>query len=374
MRYKILYLLKVPPPFTGATLMNSYVLKSRLLREKFSVDEVCVSYTISRNDFGKYSNRKIIVIINTIKNIIIKLINNKPAIVYFQISPVGFAFIRDFIYCVIIKLFSIHIVYHIRGKGIKYYSDNNIIMKYLYKYAFNNASIICHSDIVANDFKVVYEGKPYIVENGIEQIIDDITNKNNKIPNILYISTYRKSKGLFDLISAAEVIKNKGILFKLKLIGEPTEEVTIDKLKETIRNRNLEDIIEVLGPKYNGEKYSILKSSDIFVFPTLFEAFGNVVLEAFQAGLPVVASDEGSLPRMIDDGVDGFIYKKGDVNKLAEKIEILIHNKELRCIMGRNGREKYLNRYTLERFEERLCNTLLTIIKKLKNASTHPTT
>ena len=73
-----------------------------------------------------------------------------------------------------------------------------------------------------------------------------------------------------------------------------------------------------------------------------------------QFALPVVSTFEGAIPEIVDDGVTGFLVPPKDVISLAEKIEILINNKNLRIQMGDAGRKKFLEKYTLDKFEQNL--------------------
>jgi glycosyltransferase involved in cell wall biosynthesis len=75
-------------------------------------------------------------------------------------------------------------------------------------------------------------------------------------------------------------------------------------------------------------------------------------------GLPVIATPEGGIPAMVQEGVTGYLVPHGNVAVLADALETLIRNPELCASMGENGRKRYLECFTLERFEQGLCNIL----------------
>jgi len=97
------------------------------------------------------------------------------------------------------------------------------------------------------------------------------------------------------------------------------------------------------------------------VLPTLNDCFPLVILEAMRAGLPVVATDEGAIPEIVDDEVTGYIVPKNQPENLADKLELLLYDPELRKRMGGAGRNRFLEKYTLDKFE----SGLLTIFQNV---------
>lgn len=92
------------------------------------------------------------------------------------------------------------------------------------------------------------------------------------------------------------------------------------------------------------------------LFPTFYhnECFSLVLLEAMEHGLPCISTTEGGIPGIVDDGKTGFLVPKHDVAVLADKILLLLSNPDLRCKMGKAGREKFKKEFTLEVFEKRM--------------------
>jgi len=85
-------------------------------------------------------------------------------------------------------------------------------------------------------------------------------------------------------------------------------------------------------------------ASDVFVFPTIYEPFGLVIVEAMASGLPVITSRVAGAADVIIDGVNGLLLRgPSDVNDLAAKIELLLSNVELRKTMGERARETVEN-------------------------------
>jgi len=91
---------------------------------------------------------------------------------------------------------------------------------------------------------------------------------------------------------------------------------------------------------HSSDLWEYYAASDVFVFPTIYEPFGLVIVEAMASGLPVITSRSAGAADFITDGVDGLLLSDpGDTNDLAAKIELLLSNAELRKTMGERARE-----------------------------------
>jgi len=227
--------------------------------------------------------------------------------------------------------------------------------------------VICLSDNLSNDVTAVYKGKPFIVNNGIETIGEWPEIKRAvKLPRILFLSNLIGTKGVYDFIDAIRILKSKQIDFEAVMVGAPGD-ISEKKLNDTITKKQLDSVLRFLGPKYDAEKYRQFILADIFAYPTQKDAFPLVILEAMHFGLAIVSSDEGAIPEIIDDGLTGLIIEKGNPKDLARKLEMLIRNEPLRNSLGFAAKEAFLQKYTVERFQENMKLTFMQIVKKIEN-------
>lgn len=117
-------------------------------------------------------------------------------------------------------------------------------------------------------------------------------------------------------------------------------------------------MVNYWGRKYNNDKEVYWENADLFVFPTLNEAFGLVLLEAMEHGLPCIGTDEGGINDIIDNGKTGFIVPSGDAESLSVSIGKLLIDSSMREKMGESGRIVFEQRYTQEVFEENMLQIL----------------
>jgi len=147
-------------------------------------------------------------------------------------------------------------------------------------------------------------------------------------------------KGLEYVIRALPKVKNKKT--NLLVIGrkDVSDMPFYQKLSEEL---NIAKKIKFIGLTPEVDKY--LASSDMFLFPTLYEPFGLVILEAMSSGIPVITSKAAGAAELIENMKDGIILKNTkDYNEIAQKINYLLEDKERMKEMGKRARmraEKY---------------------------------
>jgi glycosyltransferase involved in cell wall biosynthesis len=100
---------------------------------------------------------------------------------------------------------------------------------------------------------------------------------------------------------------------------------------------------------YQEEVASWYEAFDAFVLPSANEGTPVVAIEALAAGRPVVATAVGGVPDVVREGVDGFLVEPGDLVGLAERLERLAADPELRARMGAAGRARVVPRYAVDR-------------------------
>jgi glycosyltransferase involved in cell wall biosynthesis len=112
-------------------------------------------------------------------------------------------------------------------------------------------------------------------------------------------------------------------------------------------NEGLRDKVILLG--HREDVPSVLKTIDIFVYPSLSEGLGTALLEAMAMERPVVVSDIPTFREYVIDGENGLFFRARDHKDIAKKALVLIDNKELKVQLGRNARRTVLERFTIER-------------------------
>ena len=157
-----------------------------------------------------------------------------------------------------------------------------------------------------------------------------------KEASILWVARLIELKHPDAAILVAERLHKEGYDFHIDIIGSGPLE---GELKRMIRERGLEGCVSLLGSMKPEEVRTHMEESSIFLFTSDFnEGWGAVLNESMNSACAVVASHAiGSVPYLIDDGVNGLIYKNGDIDDLYAKTKWLLDNPEKAKEMGKNA-------------------------------------
>lgn len=177
---------------------------------------------------------------------------------------------------------------------------------------------------------------PYFINTSVVNSICD------KGIYALFVGRLSQEKGLWTLIKAFERIGN----ITLKIIGVGPMEIA---LKNYVKSKSINNI-EFLSAEYGERKVWLQRSSFCTIVPSeWYESFPLVILESYAAGTPVIASNLGALPYIVDDGKSGLLFKPGNIDDLIKKICYLRNNLQKAEKLGRYARNLVEQKYSPEK-------------------------
>ncbi len=360
---RILFIVPLPPPIHGSSMMCEYIRQSQLINNEFECDYINLSTSRSIDEIGKGGIRKYLRMIAILGKTFWKLFTKKPALCYIALTCHGNGFLKDAPFALLCKLFGCKLIIHQHNKGMSNDLKSHWRVKLL-KAVYKNSSVILLSWKLYPDIKaIVGREQIKICPNGIPDNSSLSVPKisTNPISNILFLSNLIPSKGVYILLDALKILKDKGYQFICNFVGGESTEISADTFTQAISDRELNKYVKYLGKKYGTEKNEIFANHDIFVFPTFYnnECFPLVLLEAMQAGLPCISTDEGAIPDLLDN--TGIIVKPRNSKQVADAIEKLISDKELYSVLSQNSQQRFKTNYTISSFEQNILAILNSI-------------
>lgn len=356
---RILFLLHLPPPIHGSSMVGKWIHESEVINKELDTRYINLLASNSVKETGKFSFRKLINTFMIGLKLLYEIIFHHPDKVYYALTVNGFALYRDFVFCILIKLFRVKIIFHLHNKGVQPASKNKI-KKLIFQFIFGKEKVILLSEHLYEDVKAfVPKENVEVCPNGIPNVeINFQEKKQNEVPKILFLSNLLEAKGVFILLDALKKLAEKGMNFEGIFAGGEGD-VTQKEFEEKKTVLQLQKQVQYVGRKYGEEKNALFNEVDIFVLPSLDECFPLVILEAMQFALPVISSPEGGIPDLVIENETGIIVPQKDVQELSNALEKLLLYPELRERLGKQGRKRYVENYTLERFESRMLQILM---------------
>ena len=174
-----------------------------------------------------------------------------------------------------------------------------------------------------------------------------------------------ESKGVWTLLSACSLLRDRGCQFHCDFVGNWSD-VSEDMFNSKIATFGLKDYVTAHGAVYGTERSSYFSRAQVFVLPTYYhnECYPLVLLEAMQHGLACISTREGAIEEIIDDGTTGFLIDARNPSMLADKLQTLINDPGLCRRMGLYGNQKYVQNYTIEKFEEKFSSILQSVLQE----------
>lgn len=271
----------------------------------------------------------------------------RPRVVHIAATG-GFVFWENSLYILTSKIFMKNTFFHYLGSFDLFYNNAGRLEKRLIRHVLLSCNEVA---VLSNKVKMLIE-KEINVKTHLIPSAFDFTKQNtvqtgnvklNDGCQVLFIGGFDAfKKGILDVFSAIKQINNIDssihfVITSSKKLEVPTE-YTIHELKNTIYYEWLP----------NEEMKKLFLTSDIFILPSYDEGLPYTLVEAMAYGLPVITSNVGGIPELVENNANGFIITPGDVDSLIDRILYLINHKDIRTSMSKNNKEKIVKHYSLE--------------------------
>ena len=166
-------------------------------------------------------------------------------------------------------------------------------------------------------------------------------------PQILFVGRFSASKGIVDLVRAMPAIASRMPQAKLAVVGFGPDE---GRIRAAVAELDLGERVSLVGRVAREDIPVHLASADLVVLPSVkVEGLGVVLLEALASGTPVVGSDVGGIPDIIENGVTGLLCRSQDPANIADTCLRMLLDAELRRRTAESGRRLVVERFSWSR-------------------------
>lgn len=180
--------------------------------------------------------------------------------------------------------------------------------------------------------------------------------KRDKV-RILTVARIVPQKNVLRLLEVVKRLKEEGYQFRYDWFGTVTDKTYYQNCLDLIKKYGIADVFEFHKPSKNIVKE--YQTSDVFCLPSLYEGFPNVICEAMSCGLPILCSNVCDNPKIVEEGVNGFLFDPKSMDDIIKKFECLLsEKKDFQKRFDSINRKKVLEIFRQERLSEDYLNLL----------------
>lgn len=359
---KVLVVGQTPPPFSGQAVIIEKILKGHY----DGVELIHARMSLSRDlrEVGHLNFRKFYELFALAVKIAALRIRTGATVLYYPPHNLSrIAIYRDIFLLVTTRWMFAKTIFHFHASGVSeaYPSFRNGLLRWLYRKAYFGADVGIRSPGTTDDPKFLEARSAVLLRYGIEDEAASRLEASRKAreaepPAILFVAMLRETKGLLVLLEACAHLRRRAVDFRLLLMGAFIDDEIEARALRVIRENDLEQCVTLLGVLTGEPKHRAYMEAGIFCLPSFFESESApvVLIDALQFGLPVVGTDWRGIPAMVTDGENGFLVPVHDPIAVADRLETLLKDGQLRRRMGEASRRRYETFYTPAAFRNNL--------------------
>ena len=357
---------QTPPPYGGQSLaIESFVTGEY---EGIEVSHVRMAFSAEMADVGRFQARKLLHLLTVVVRVLWQRFRTGAKVLYYPpAGPDLVPVMRDLAILLATRWAFDATVFHFHAGGLsEIWPRLPRALRRPFRAAYARPDLALQpSALNPPDGEFLGARRTVVIPNGVPDSADagDPVGDPGQ-PTILYVGVVRESKGVLVLLDACKRLEERGVVFELRIMGSFESPEFKLGVRAVLAEAGLEAKTALLGARIGEEKARYFATSDVFCYPTFFEAetFGLVVIEAMQFSLPVVASRWRGVSSVVADGETGILVPPKDPEALADALQALLEDPTKRERLGRRGRELYLERYTEGKYRANMQAALRSLV------------
>jgi glycosyltransferase involved in cell wall biosynthesis len=282
---------------------------------------------------------------------VLELARRRPAVAHYAISS-GWALEKGLVFLWLARLYGAKTVGHLHaGDFIEFW---NALTPKRKRFAERQLARLDAFVVLSNGwrnsiFRVtsIPDSKLFVVFNPIDPEFEKAAlqmtvERSSSV--LLSLGGMGRDKGIFDILEAAVVVRNKQPNFTIQLVGPEREPGIRAAAENEVSRQSLQECVWVQDGAWGTAKLDLFSKSSILLLPSYIENFPLVVLEAAAAGLAIIATPIGATPEFFEEGVSALFVEPGNPAKLADAILYLLDNPEERTRLAAAARKLFTER------------------------------
>jgi glycosyltransferase involved in cell wall biosynthesis len=352
---KIVLLAPGPPPVHGAALMVDRLLKCQVAQE-VGISHINAVYSRELSDLTGSSIRKFFLLLVYLWKLMMNRFRTGARIMILTPGCYVNVFLKDALFIwfssLVLRQKTIGWI-HMDYRVLEYHNQGPIT-KWIIRNTFRRLDGIV---VLGQTLRSYYpdfldSNRIHVIPNGIDapMPLAAVGEASGRRLRVLFLSHMKVAKGWQDFLACARLVCKNLPNVEFVMRGD-IHGVCLRDIQAEIDLGDFGGRIRYEGPAFGEEKWSAFRDADVFCFSSHHEAFPLVVLEAMSQGLPIVATDVGSVKDALDDGLGGFVVPVRDRWNMTQRLLQLLDSPGLRQQFGEHNRQRFLANFTTTQFE-----------------------
>jgi len=352
---------QTPPPVNGQTVMIKAFLDGEYSALKLHHVRMTFSRTI--DEVGNFQLRKLLILFTTLGDVIRGRFKSRARVLYYPpAGPTLIPVVRDIFLLLSTRWMFRYTVFHFHAAGLtEIYPRLPGILKPFFRLAYGKADLAIFTAKSRSPIGYELGARSVIaVPYGITDTASELNLDRRKSPNetvrILYMGILCEAKGLMTLIEACSHLRDREVPFQVLCGGTYGAGTTREEVEAFLEKYDLKSKFDMPGVLLGDDKKKAFAEADIFCFPSHYYAESSpvVLTEAMSFQLPIVTTNWRGIPDVVGESGGAFVVEPKRPDLVADALQNLILDADLRASMGRNNRAYFVEHGTVEKYRQSL--------------------
>lgn len=365
-KLRVLVIGYLPPPYFGPSVTFQALMRSAFPER---IDVSFIDQTVSRKvgELERIQVRKLLLLARMLLQLVSRLLGRKFDYCCLSISVNRNAFLKERLFIRVARLFGVPSVLYAHANGfVDFYNQSPPRLQRLIDDTVSKAAgaIVMGKNLRFNFERWLPAERIFVVGSGVEASqLPQRSVDAGKSFTVLFLGNLIREKGVFVLLDAVPKIVAAHPQVRFVFAGDWKSDVDRSEAERRIQVSGIQSQVSFAGVVWGERKWQLLVDADAFAFPTYYplEAHPLVIVEAMEAGLPIVSTKWAAIPEMVEDGINGLLAEPRDATDLADKLLRVLGDASLRERMSRANRKRFEDFYTHGHYGNRMISVFETL-------------
>ncbi|MBN1559447.1 glycosyltransferase family 4 protein [candidate division KSB1 bacterium] len=344
---RVLFILKVPPPYGGGEIEHQYLYNALKYDYKFLL---FARKSHNKAKQGRLSLANVLFGALMIVRVVFVCIVRRPTVVFIWLPKDLPAYLRTIFLAALLRLFGTKVIGDLHGMGFDFLQRR--AQKWYLRHSINVFSTIrVLSPKIAERLRDCgFRNELVPIDNGVAapNYLKIKTSSFEQPLRLLYLGTISESKGFLRVLELAKYLHRLHVRFSLTVVGEWRDGQFRQNARKFIKDNGLGFSVLFSGMRLADEKWKILWKSHLLLHFTDWDGQPLTIIEAMAAGVPTIATPVGAISEMIEHNVDGFLIDR--VDQATHIITELLAGRLDYDAVSTSARRTFERRFTVEKY------------------------